>query len=209
MPVLRYSLGPMDNNTYIILDEATRDIAVVDPSFDSESIYPEVEKNGWNVRYILNTHAHFDHIIGNAWWVEKTGAPLGLHREDLEILRALPKQGEKYGFEVTPSPEPDFSLEHGESIALGETQIDIRFTPGHSPGGVTLIVGSSAIVGDCLFARSVGRTDLPGSSTAVLMHSINSQLLTLPDETEVLPGHGPATTIGRERRQNPYLKVQS
>ncbi len=206
MPVIKYSLGPMDNNTYIILDEATKEIAVVDPSFDSETLFLDVEKNEWEVRYILNTHAHFDHIIGNALWVEKTGAPLGLHRDDLTILRALPEQGKRFGFEVTPSPDPDFFIEEGNSIQLGETKIDVLFTPGHSPGGVTFVVGSSAIVGDCLFARSVGRTDLPGSSPETLMHSIKTRLLTLPDDTEVLPGHGPATTIGRERRQNPFLK---
>lgn len=196
----------MDNNTYVIVDEATREAAVVDPSFDSESLWPDIEADGLTIRYVLNTHAHFDHVIGNAFFVARTQAPLALHRADLELLHALPEQGKMFGFAIEPSPEPTLFLEDEQVLTLGETPILVLTTPGHSPGGVTFLIEDAAIVGDCLFARSIGRTDLPGGSLQTLMHSIRTRLLPLPDETKVLPGHGPLTTIGKEKRVNPYLQ---
>lgn len=206
MPIQRYSLGPMDNNSYVIVDTATGEAAVIDPSFDSETIWPEITANGYTVRYILNTHAHFDHVVGNTFFVAHTGAPLALHRADLELLRALPQQGQMFGLDLEPSPDPTIWLDDGQTLTLGETAIRVVHTPGHSPGGVTLLVEDAAIVGDCLFAGSIGRTDLPGASPQTLMHSIRTRLLTLPDSTQVLPGHGPTTTIGTERRTNPFLQ---
>ncbi len=206
MAIRRYSLGPMDNNTYLIVDEASHEAALVDPSFDSESILPEIQAEGCHLRYILNTHAHFDHIIGNAYYSEQTGAPIALHRSDLELLRALPEQGRMFGFSVTPSPEPTIYLEDEMILMLGETPIRVLFTPGHAPGHVTFLIDDVAIVGDCLFQGSIGRTDLPGGSMQTLLHSIRTRLLTLPDETQVLPGHGALTTIGAERQSNPYLQ---
>jgi glyoxylase-like metal-dependent hydrolase (beta-lactamase superfamily II) len=206
MAILRYELGPMGNNTYLVIDETTQEAALIDPSFESEAIWPDIEANGCTLRYVLNTHAHFDHILGNAFWVEKTGALLGTPRAELDLLRALPEQGKRFNVEVTPSPEPNLFLEDGQTLTLGETQIRVLGTPGHSPGGVTFVVDDAAIVGDALFSRSVGRTDLPGASLETLMHSIRTRLLTLPDETRVLPGHGRLTTIGTERRENPYLQ---
>ena len=207
MPIYHYAhLGPLDNNTYLIVDEATREAALVDPSFDSEALWPEIQRQNVTVRYILNTHGHFDHIIGNKFYVERTGALLALHRADLELLRSLTVQGELFGFEAEPSPEPTLWLEDGQTLTLGETQIRVIFTPGHAPGHVTFLVEDAAIAGDCLFAGSIGRTDLPGGSAETLLHSIRERLLTLPDETRVLPGHGETTTIGEERRINPYLQ---
>jgi glyoxylase-like metal-dependent hydrolase (beta-lactamase superfamily II) len=206
MAIRHYSLGPMDNNTYLIVDEATQEAALVDPSFDSETILPDIRANGYLLRYILNTHAHFDHVIGNAYFAEQTGAPIALHRADLELLRALPEQGRRFGFEVTPSPEPTLFLEDDATLMLGETPIRVLFTPGHAPGHVTFLVDDTALVGDCLFHGSIGRTDLPGGSLQTLMQSISTRLLTLPDETRALPGHGALTTIGAERQSNPYLQ---
>ncbi len=206
MEIVRYELGPMANNTYLIIDEATRDAAIVDPSFDSESLWPEIEGHNVHVRYILNTHAHFDHIIGNAFYVGKTGAPLALHRADLDRLRALPDHARRYHFAATPSPDPTLFLEDGQALTLGATSIRVVHTPGHSPGSVTFLFDDVAIVGDVLFAGSIGRTDLPGSSTQTLLHSIRTQLLTLPDETKVLPGHNEPTMIGQERATNPFLQ---
>jgi len=205
MPILQYSLGPMDNNSYVIVDAATGEAAVVDPSFDSETILPDIEASGYTVRYILNTHAHFDHVIGNAFFVEQTGAPLALHPADLDLLRALPQQAAMFGVDVEPSPDPTLLLEDGQTLQLGQTPIRVIHTPGHSPGGVTFLVEDAAIVGDCLFAGSVGRTDLPGASTQTLMDTLHARLLALPDSTRVLPGHGPETTIGAERQTNPFL----
>jgi hydroxyacylglutathione hydrolase len=205
MPILQYRLGTMGNNTYLIVDASTREAALVDPSFGSEALWPEIQKD-YNLRYLLNTHAHFDHVIGNAFYVAEAGVPLALHRDDLPLLRALPEQGRMFGVPVEASPDPSIWLEEGQSLTLGETEIRVLHTPGHSPGGVTFLVEDAAIVGDCLFSGSIGRTDLPGASQQTLLHSIRTQLLTLPDSTRVLPGHDAPTTIGAERLHNPFLR---
>src|ERR1041385_5748098 len=125
MPILRYNLGPLDNNTYLIVDEATNEAALVDPSFDSEGLWPEIEAKNVAIRYILNTHAHFDHIVGNAFYVARTNAPIALHRADLPLLRSLPEQGKMFGFEFEPSPEPTILLEDEQTLTLGETPIRV------------------------------------------------------------------------------------
>ncbi len=206
MEIVTYQLGPMENNTYLIIDEATRDAALIDPSFHSETIWEDIEGRNVQIRYLLNTHGHFDHIIGNAFYVEKTGAPLALHRDDLDRLRALPEIALSYRFKAEPSPEPDLFLEHGQTLTLGETSIRVVHTPGHSPGSVTFLFDDVAIVGDVLFDGSIGRTDFPGCSLQTLLHSIRTELLTLPDTTKVLPGHSSATTIGKERATNPHIQ---
>ncbi len=206
MEIVSYQLGPMDNNTYLLIDEATRDAALVDPSFDSESLWADIEARKVQIRYILNTHAHFDHIIGNAFYTEKTGAPLALHRDDLDRLRALPEHARQYRFTAEPSPEPSLFLEHGQTLTLGETPIRVVHTPGHSPGSVTFLFDDIAVVGDVLFDGSIGRTDFPGCSLPTLLHSIRTQLFALPDSTQVLPGHNGPTTIGKERATNPHLQ---
>lgn len=207
MAIYSYQLGPMDNNTYVIVDEATKEAALVDPSFDSESILDDIKKNGWTLRYILNTHAHFDHVLGNAYFAEQTGAPIALHRADRALLHALPESALRFQIEATPSPEPTIWLEDGQTLMLGETPIAVRFTPGHAAGHVTFVVGDTALVGDVLFRNSIGRTDLPGGSLETLLHSIHTQLLTLPDQTRVLTGHGQETTIGAEKRSNPHIRA--
>ena len=206
MSIIRYSLGEMDNNTYLIVDEATKEGALVDPSFESDTLLPDILGRVSSLKYVLNTHAHFDHVIGNAFFVEKTGALLALHRLDLPLLRMLPEQGRMFGYEIEASPEPTIFLEEGQPIQLGETTIQVLFTPGHAPGHVSFLVGEDLLSGDCLFYGSIGRTDLPGASLQTLLHSISSRLMTLPDNTRVLSGHGAESTIGRERKSNPYLK---
>ncbi len=206
MPVFKYSLGPMDNNTYLIVDAATRQGAIVDPSFDSDRLLPEILEKVSSLTYVLNTHAHFDHVIGNEFYVENTGALLALNRGDLPLLHSLTEHARMFGFEVQASPEPTILLEDGQTIKLGETEIKVHTTPGHSTGHVSFVLEDVVISGDCLFKDSIGRTDLPGGSLQTLLHSISTRLLTLPDETRVLSGHGADTTIGRERKLNPYLK---
>lgn len=206
MPVLQYQLGPMSNNTYLIVDHATREAAIVDPSFGSEELLPKIRQSDFTLCYVFNTHAHFDHMIGNAFYAAACGIPLALHRDDLALLQALPEQALMFGYAVEPSPEPSIWLEEGSPIRLGETEIGVLHTPGHSPGSVTFLVGDAAIVGDCLFAGSIGRTDLPMASQQTLLHSIRTRLLTLPDPTRVLPGHNDLTTIGVERATNPFLR---
>lgn len=208
MHVERFTLGPLGNNTYLLVDEATRDAAVVDPTFESESLWTQILAQQVTVRYILNTHGHFDHILGNAFYSEQTGAPIAVHSEDLLLIRLLSEQIRRWGvpLDPTPSPEPGILLSHGQTLPLGRTELAVRFTPGHSPGHVTFVADGQALVGDCLFAGSIGRTDIPGASQETLFHSLRTQLLTLPDETIVWPGHGRPTTIGEERRSNPFLR---
>ena len=206
MPIIRYNLGDMDNNTYLIVDEATQEAAIVDPSFESEKLIPEIRKAGYKLRFLLNTHAHFDHIVGNAAFSEAFDIPIALHKDDLKALQALQEQGKRFGLELVASPDPTIFLEEGQIVTLGETEIRVLWTPGHSPGSVTFLLEDVAIVGDVVFEGSIGRTDLPGGSLPTLMASIRERLLTLPDETQVLPGHGEATSIGHERKTNPYLR---
>ncbi|HLJ56022.1 MAG TPA: MBL fold metallo-hydrolase [Chthonomonadaceae bacterium] len=206
MSITRYPLGPMGNNTYLIVDDSTGEAALIDPSFESEELWPEFQRRGIHLRYLINTHAHFDHVVGNAFYAAEAGLPIALHRADLPLLRALPEQGRMFGITVAASPDPTIWLEEGRPLVLGETEIAVLHTPGHSPGHVTLVVEDAALCGDCLFAGSIGRTDLPGASHATLLHSIRTRLLTLPDETRVLPGHEEPTTIGTERRTNPHLR---
>ena len=134
MAIIRYSLGEMDNNTYLIVDETTKKGALVDPSFGSEALLPDILERVSNLKYVLNTHAHFDHVVGNAFYVEKTGALLALHRLDLPLLRMLQEQGRMFGYDLTPSPDPTIFLEEGQPLQLGETTIQVLATPGHSPG---------------------------------------------------------------------------
>ena len=205
MQIKSYSLGPMDNNTYLLVDEATGEGAIVDPSFDSDDILGDVLSKVTTLKYVLNTHAHFDHVLGNGLFVEKTGALLALHRNDLPLLHNLQKSAARFGFEVEPSPEPVIFLQEGTDIVLGETSIQVIEAPGHAPGHVMFNSGEDLIAGDVLFKDSIGRTDLPGGSMQTLLESIKYKILTLPDSVRVLPGHGEATTVGRERIHNQYL----
>lgn len=205
MRVYPFHVGPLDNNVYLVVDEARGCAAIVDPSFDSRGIWKVVVENGWRLVWVLNTHAHFDHVIENAFFVEVSGAPLALHPDDLPLLRALPQQAAWFGMEAPPPSEPTHLLAEGESIPIGSGSLQVLHTPGHSPGGVSFLGEGFVIVGDALFAGSIGRTDLPGGDISQLLQSIRTRLLSLPDDTRVYPGHGPETTIGRERETNPYL----
>lgn len=206
MPIQRFKLGPLDNNSYLIVDADTGEAALVDPSFGSERLLPEIKAAGYTIKYLLNTHTHVDHVVGNAFWVEETGAPLAMHPDAIDLLHALPEHARTFGLTVGPSPEPDLLLSPGQELMLGATPVHVVYTPGHAPGHVTFLVEDAALVGDVLFAGSIGRTDLPGGSYKTLLHSIATELLILPDETVVYPGHGEPTTIGEERRTNQYLQ---
>ncbi len=211
--VVRFVFNPFQENTYLVVDEATRTCAVIDPGCSSpaeeEELVSYIETAGWQPVLLLNTHAHIDHILGNAFVGKKFGLPLRIHREELAILEAAPQVAVYYGL---PAPEPypadpSAYLRDGEELLLGESRMQVLFTPGHSPGEVCFYLEDEGLLlaGDVLFRESIGRTDLPGGDHATLLRSIRERLLPLPDETRVFPGHGPETTIGHERTKNPFL----
>ena len=201
MEILTFPVTPFYTNCYVIKDSG--DAIVIDPGEATPSLIRSL--SDCNVKMIVNTHCHCDHSGGNAELVKLTGAPLVCHEADMPLLRTLCEQGRMFGVPFEASPEPSRFINHGDSITLGTTTFEIRHTPGHSPGHIVMVSDGIVIAGDVLFAGSIGRTDLPGGSMAQLLHSISSQLLTLPDETIVYCGHGPTTTIGEERVSNPFL----
>ncbi|MVN76873.1 MBL fold metallo-hydrolase [Hymenobacter sp. HMF4947] len=210
--IVSFTFNGFAENTYLLIDEATRATAIVDPGAysraEQQTLRDYIELEQLSVKYLLNTHAHIDHVLGNAF-VLKTypGIPFLLHALDLPTLRAVPTYAGPYGFAAYEPAEPTGELAAGQVIALGESKLEVRFAPGHAPGHVVLYdaAGGQLIGGDVLFKGSVGRTDLPGGDHPTLLKSIETELLTLPDATVVHPGHGPATTIGAERRSNPFL----
>jgi len=206
MRILRFNVGPLDNNTYLMVDESTREAAIVDPSFDSAGVWDRVEQDGLTLVRVLNTHAHIDHVVENALFVERSGAPLALHPADLPLLHAMSEQAAWMGVPPPRPAEPTHALCHGESIRIGGEAVTVAHTPGHSPGSVSFVGDGFVLSGDALFAGSIGRTDLPGGDLTQLLRSIHGRLLTLPDATIVYPGHGHETTIGRERRSNLFLQ---
>ena len=206
MLVKQLPLGVIQTNCYVVGCEETKEGVVIDPGDQADRILEVVEAKGLTIKYILNTHAHFDHIMANADMVKATGAPLALHPLDLPLLRAN-GGASLFGMEAPPSPEPDLELAEGDTITFGTHTFEVIYTPGHTIGHVSFYEAKEAIIfdGDVLFAGGIGRTDLPGGDYETLMTSINEKLMVLPDNTVVCSGHGPITTIGRERGSNPWL----
>ena len=199
-------VGITQTNCYVVGCEETQEGVVIDPGGNPKRILKAIEESGLTIRYVLNTHCHFDHMGANADIVAATGAPLALHPAELPILQA--KGGASwFGVLVKESPLPDVELEPGQAIEVGKLRFQVLFTPGHSPGSVTFYEAAegAAFDGDVLFASGVGRTDLPGGDWDTLMRSIREVLFALPDETVLYPGHGPKTTVGREKRSNPWV----
>lgn len=201
MEIVSFPVTPFYTNCYVVKEDD--EAIVIDPG----EATPELKAylSGCRVKMIVNTHCHCDHSGGNAEIIALTKAPLLCHKEDLPLLHTIPEQGRMFGVPFPASPEPDRYIEHGDILELGATRFQVRHTPGHSPGHVSLVTKGAAIVGDVLFAGSVGRTDLPGGSMKQLLKSIREQLMDLDDDTVVYSGHGPVTTIGEERVSNPFL----
>ncbi|MBK8028580.1 MAG: MBL fold metallo-hydrolase [Chloroflexi bacterium] len=203
------TLGLAQTNAYLVADTETNDAILIDPVDQAELLLKLATDAGWTIKLILATHAHFDHVLASAALKELTGAPFYIHSEAVPMLKNLPQTGLRFVGQLYPeAAEPDRLLTtESETITLGAIQLETLYTPGHAPGHLAFYMRDQDIVfsGDALFAGSVGRTDLPGSSWAVLERSIFDKLLTLPDQTRVLSGHGAMTTIGRERQTNPFL----
>ncbi len=205
MIVKMLHVGPLQTNCYIVGCEGTKEGAIIDPGGDAKRILAEVERLGLEIKYVINTHGHFDHTLANKEVVKATGAPLAIHSADASMLT---QGGGAFFFGIIgkASPPADVILDEGQALTLGEIELQVLHTPGHSPGSICLYSEDEGVLfdGDVLFNMGIGRYDLPGGSYSVLTESIQ-RLLALPDETTVYPGHGPATTIGRERRSNPFL----
>lgn len=197
--------GPLDVNCYIVGCEETRKAAVVDPGGDvTKILYLLVEKK-LSVVMVINTHGHFDHIGGNHDLLAATGADLVIHRDDSPLLSQAAEHAAAFGLRTEASPAPTRELVGDELLQVGNLSLQVIHTPGHSPGGICLYVDGCLLVGDTLFARSIGRTDLPGGDHQLLIKGIKEKLLPLPEATKVYPGHGPMTTIGHEKLHNPFL----
>lgn len=206
MRIQTFVVGPLQNNCYLILDEATGEAAVVDPGLESEPVLEAVRSGGLRLTGVLLTHAHFDHVGGTELFRAATGAAVVMHAADLPLLAQAPETARHFGIRVAAPRPPDRLVREGDRIAVGGVELEVLETPGHTPGGISLGTAGAIFVGDTLFAGSVGRTDLAGGSFETLLDSIRTKLLPLPDATLVHPGHGPATTIGEERRGNPFLQ---
>lgn len=205
MIVQEVVVGPLQVNCFIVGCEVTKQALVVDPGEDGERILKAAAAAGLTVAMIVNTHGHFDHVGANAYLMEQTKAPLYIHVSDATLLPKAGEHAAKYGLRCRVSPPPDRVVRGGESLHVGELDCRVIATPGHTPGGISLLVGGHLFCGDTLFADSVGRTDLPGGDHNQLLASIRERLFALPDSTIVHPGHGPDTTIGREKRLNPFV----
>jgi len=197
-------VGPFMANCYLVACPRTKESLVIDPGGEGPLIIARAGKLALKVRYIINTHAHIDHVGANAAVSEAFAVPVLGHKADLPLFHSRATglalmSGQK------KLKEPDSFLQEGDMLQLGELQIRILETPGHSPGCICLEINGALFTGDTLFAYSIGRTDLPGGSYREIIRSIKEKLLTYPDQTDVYPGHGPPTTIGEERRHNPFL----
>lgn len=212
MEILKFGFSFFGINTYLVYDAATRECVVVDPGmvnrYEETAIKKAVEKYGLKITKVINTHLHIDHVAGNRFIVKEYKVPVYAHPDDLFLGERIEMQAQMFGVPEKIANVEDFEpLADGDKIAVGNEELEVIHTPGHSPGGISLYDRKSGnvMVGDALFAGSIGRTDLPGGDHHQLIRSIIERLMVLPEETHVHPGHGPETTIGVERHSNPYL----
>lgn len=211
MTIKTFHFNPLQVNTYVLHDE-TREAVLIDPGNfferENEQLREYVEKEQLTVRFIVNTHAHVDHVCGNQWCVEHFSCPVYMHEKSERIYRLVPAYGSVMGMGVESCPKPSKWIEDGETLSFGQQHLQVLYTPGHADGSVCLYLADhkAVFVGDVLFAGSVGRTDLPTGSFPLLIQSIKEKLMTLPDETTVFCGHDINTTIGYEKSHNQFIQ---
>jgi len=210
MKIKKLLVGPLQANCYVVWDKDGGRAAIIDPGGDPEEIISVVDDEKLKPVVLINTHGHIDHIAANRAIKERYDIPLLIHREDSASLTDPGLNLSAMGFGQLDSPPSDRELQDGDEIPVGEIMLKVISTPGHTPGGICLLISRSdqpdvIITGDTLFAGGVGQTDFPGGSWDLLMESIRNRLLSFPDETIILPGHGPHSTIGEERKSNPFL----
>lgn len=205
-----FTYNGFQENTYVLTDE-TNEAVIIDPgcysTTEQTELFNFIKNNNLNPVKLLNTHCHIDHILGNNFVATKFGLDLYIHQQDLPTLHATTEYGHLYGFTVDKSPEPAHFLKDGDVVKFGNSTLEVIFTPGHAPGHVVFVNHEQRFVinGDVLFRGSIGRTDLPGGNHQTLIDSIKTKLFTLPDDYVVHTGHGPTTTIGYEKKYNPFL----
>jgi glyoxylase-like metal-dependent hydrolase (beta-lactamase superfamily II) len=204
-------VGPLENNVIVLTDDAGTEAMLVDPAWGSEILTGWARDIGVSIKFIVDTHGHFDHSFHNALWRENTGAKLLYHQDDEFMLARQSEAARMWGAEAPDSPPADQGLRGVKALKLGREEIALFHCPGHSPGSVCLYTPDAheghglLLSGDVLFRRSIGRTDLPGGDYGTLLRSIRERLLTLPEETLVIPGHGEHTRIGEEKEENHFL----
>ena len=209
LSIISYTLGPVLTNTYLIADDETGEAVVIDPADEGKRIVDDATKRGWRIGSIWLTHAHFDHIAGAAGVADacSQSPPVALHPDDYPLWR-LQGGAATFGMRIDPGPEPTVDLQHDQILNLGANKFQVRYAPGHSRGHVMFYCekDSALFCGDVVFQGSIGRTDLPGGDYNTLIDSIKTQVLSLPDDTRLLSGHGPESTVGSERKFNPFLR---
>ncbi len=205
LEVVPITNGRFEENCYLLGETGGAEAVIVDPGEESDRFLAEARRRGWTISAIWLTHGHIDHIIGVGAVQQATGAPIHLHPDERPIYENLVAQGSLFGLDLTPAPPPNVELFQGQRLRVGRSEFEVRHLAGHSPGHVCFVGQGLVLGGDVLFQGSIGRTDLLGGDLRALLAGIREQLFTLPDETVVWPGHGPPTTIGRERAANPFL----
>jgi len=202
--------GPLMTNCYIVGDSETKEAAVVDPGGHVGAIRSALELHELDCKLIINTHTHFDHVGGNQDLKRATGAELLVHPAEADNLAHIGQQAAMFGLPGASSPPADRTIDDGDALEVGGVRLEVLHTPGHSPGSISLLIAGAGkiLVGDLVFAGSIGRTDLPGGSLKTLIDSVKTKIYPHPDDTELYSGHGPKTTIGREKRSNPFLTGQ-
>ncbi len=199
-------VGPLETNCYLYFCPETRECAVIDPGAEADQIFPLITHLNLKPVIILNTHGHVDHTGANVEIKDRYGAPIAMHQDDLPLLEENIQLEFGLMLGAKPTPRPDRLLIDGDEVRVGQTSLKVIHTPGHSPGSVCFYTPGIIFSGDTLFCGGVGRTDLPGGSWKDLIRSLRTRVLTYPEETVVLPGHGPRTTIGEEKENNPFLE---
>jgi len=206
LQVKRLIVGPLDSNCYVLWDDRSKEGVIIDPGENAELILRTVKELDIDIKYILVTHGHFDHVAAVAPLKRELNADFLAHKDDFFFIEDGKNAAFRWGFDIEQPPKPDRFIKDGDTIKVGNFELQVLHTPGHSPGGVSFLYDRMVFGGDTLFQRSIGRTDFRMGSFDDLSNSIKTRLYTLPDDTVVYTGHGPITTIGKEKKYNPFVR---